>query len=49
MFVFDVETDSLDIQKAKLVGISVCFNLENSFYIPVGHQEDTKQLEISKN
>ena len=48
MFVFDVETDSLDIQTAKLVGISVCFNLENSFYIPIGHQEDTKQLEISQ-
>ena len=48
MFVFDVETDSLDIQKAKLVGISVCFNLENSFYIPIGHQEDTKQLGISQ-
>ena len=34
IFVFDVETDSLDIQKPKLVGISVCFNFENSFYIP---------------
>ena len=26
MFVFDVETDSLDIQKAKLCGIAFCFN-----------------------
>jgi DNA polymerase-1 len=48
MFVFDVETDSLDVQKANLVGISICFNIENSFYIPIGHQEDIKQLGISQ-
>ena len=48
MFVFDVETDSLSIQDANLVGISICYNLENSFYIPIAHQENTKQLKINQ-
>tara|TARA_B110001454_G_C12722000_1_gene435113 strand:- start:2943 stop:5729 length:2787 start_codon:yes stop_codon:yes gene_type:complete len=47
-FIFDVETDSLNIQDANLVGISICFDVQNSFYIPIGHKEQTKQLTINE-
>ena len=38
-FVFDVETDSLNIIEANLVGVSICFNLENAYYIPLQHKD----------
>ena len=35
----DTETDSLNIDKVKLVGISLCFNNLEAFYIPIAHKE----------
>ncbi len=40
----DTETTSLNPQEADLVGISVCHEINEAFYIPVGHKEKT-QLE----
>ncbi len=47
----DTETDSLDIEKANLVGISLCCNQDCAFYIPISHKniDDKKTKEqISK-
>ncbi len=33
----DTETDSLNIEKAKLVGISICYSENISYYIPINH------------
>ena len=38
-FVFDVETDSLNIIEANLVGVSVCFDFETAYYIPLQHKD----------
>ena len=49
-FVYDVETDSLNIIEANLVGVSLCFNQENAYYIPlqhVDHEEKTVKSQIS--
>ncbi len=37
-FVFDVETDSLNIIDANLVGVSICFDFNNAYYIPLQHK-----------
>ena len=37
-FSIDTETNSLDIEKAELVGISICFDEKNAFYIPINHK-----------
>ena len=49
-FVYDVETDSLNIIEANLVGVSLCFNQENAYYIPLQHvdqEEKTVKSQIS--
>ncbi len=33
----DTETNSLNIEKAKLVGISICYSENISYYIPINH------------
>ena len=33
----DTETNSLNIEKAKLVGISICYSEKISYYIPINH------------
>jgi DNA polymerase-1 len=38
----DTETSSLNPQEADLVGISVCYEANKAFYIPVGHKEKTE-------
>ncbi len=38
-FSIDTETNSLDIEKAELVGISICFDEKNAFYIPINHKD----------
>ena len=43
-FVYDVETDSLNILEANLIGISICYNLETSYYIPFKHVDDLNQI-----
>ena len=34
----DTETNSLNIEKAELVGISICFDEKKAFYIPINHK-----------
>ena len=49
-FVYDVETDSLNIIEANLVGGSLCFNQENAYYIPLQHvdqEEKTVKSQIA--
>ena len=43
----DTETNSLDIEKAKLVGISLCYDETYSYYIPINHlsKETSKKIE----
>ncbi len=38
----DTETSSLNPQEADLVGVSVCYEPNEAFYIPVGHKERTE-------
>ena len=38
----DTETSSLNLQEADLVGISLCYEANEAFYIPVGHKEKTE-------
>ena len=37
----DTETSSLNPQEADLVGVSICCEANDAFYIPVGHKEKT--------
>ena len=37
---FDVETDSTDPMRANLVGLAIATGTHESFYIPVGHQNE---------
>lgn len=46
-FSFDLETTSLDVHDATIVGISICWNSTQSFYIPVGHKEQEHQVSWS--
>ena len=34
----DTETSSLNPQEAELIGISVCYAPNISFYVPIGHK-----------
>ena len=43
-FVFDVETDSLNIIEANLVGISICNNINISYYIPLQHLDENNTI-----
>jgi len=40
----DTETTSLDARTAQLVGISLCFDLDRSWYIPIGHRDADGRL-----
>lgn len=42
---FDTETTSLSIMDAKIVGLSLSHTAGRAYYIPVGHQEATTQLD----
>ena len=39
--VFDTETSGLDPFSAELVGLSVCINAKQAFYVPLGHKDET--------
>ena len=39
-FAFDVETDELDPIEADLVGVSVAFNEQFGYYVPISHKEE---------
>ena len=44
-FAVDTETNSLDSQKAELVGVSLAVNENQAYYIPVGHKnKDDKEV-----
>ncbi|NDJ52717.1 MAG: DNA polymerase I [Chloroflexi bacterium] len=43
---FDTETTSLDKMQAELVGISLSYEVDEAYYIPVGHQGDANQLPL---
>lgn len=45
LLVIDTETTSLDVSRAVLVGISLCIDLESAWYIPVGHIEESGELQ----
>ena len=47
-FSIDIETDSLNIEEAKLVGISLCYDESFAFYIPINHK-DLKDHKIVKD
>lgn len=36
-FAFDIETTSLDIHEASIVGLSFCWDDNTAYYVPVGH------------
>ncbi|MDC2986547.1 DNA polymerase I [Candidatus Pelagibacter bacterium] len=38
----DTETSSLNPQEAELVGVSICYEANEAYYIPVGHKEKTE-------
>ncbi|OUW95199.1 MAG: DNA polymerase I [Pelagibacteraceae bacterium TMED237] len=42
----DTETNSLNIENAKLVGISLCFDESKSYYIPINHQAIDSEKKI---
>ncbi len=44
---FDTETTSTDAMQAELVGVSIAVEEGSAFYIPVGHKEGRKQLDIA--
>jgi DNA polymerase-1 len=39
----DLETTSLDVHEAKIVGIAVCWDETEAFYIPCGHHERVQE------
>ncbi len=45
-FAFDTETTSLDPLKARLVGLSFAPAAGEAYYLPVGHQNDERQLAL---
>ena len=43
-FAIDTETNSLDIEKADLVGISISYDEKKAFYIPINHKNIENDL-----
>ena len=48
MISFDTETTSLVPTQAQLVGISLCVDDDEAFYIPVAHKDATEQLPVDQ-
>jgi len=46
LIAFDTETTSLSPTQAQLVGISLCVDDDEAFYIPVAHHDDGAQLPV---
>jgi len=44
----DTETNSLNIEKAELVGISICFDEKKAFYIPINHKKIETNVLLKK-
>ncbi|MBM5787484.1 MAG: DNA polymerase I [Pelagibacterales bacterium] len=50
LIVVDVETDSLNIRQANLVGISFCVKEGNAYYVPLNHSnKEDKQIKSQLN
>ena len=50
IIVVDVETNSLNIRQADLVGISLCVKEGNAYYIPLNHSnKEDKQIKSQLN
>ena len=43
-FVFDLETDSLDVIDANLAGVAICLDIKRSYYIPLTHKDEHGEL-----
>ena len=43
----DIETDSLNIEEANLIGISLCYNEDYSYYIPLDHKNLSDRSKVS--
>jgi len=48
IFAIDIETDALNIESANLVGISLCFDENFAYYIPINHKDLFDHKIISK-
>ena len=44
----DIETNSLNIEKSQLVGISLCYDQNNSYYIPINHKDVLTKKRLSQ-
>ena len=45
---FDTETTGLNLDEAKLVGYSFCFNGKDAYYVPVDHAEYETDTVVNK-
>ena len=43
-FVFDLETDSLNVIDANLVGVAICLSVKRSYYIPLAHKDKNGKI-----
>lgn len=43
-FAFDLETTSLEIHNAEIVGVSICWDDKTAYYVPVGHKNGDGQI-----
>ncbi|MCB9030314.1 MAG: DNA polymerase I [Deltaproteobacteria bacterium] len=39
LIAFDIESTSLNVLEAEIVGLSFCWNSKEAFYVPIGHNE----------
>lgn len=42
-FALDIESTSLNVQEASVVGVSFCWSDDEAFYIPLAHRETTRE------
>lgn len=47
-FVIDTESDSLSPVNANLVGLSICFNQKEAFYLPLFHKAEDRYHNLNK-
>ncbi len=44
---FDCETTSLNVREAKLVGFSFAYNFNESYYVPIAHNSEDRQVPLN--
>jgi DNA polymerase I len=47
-FALDTETNGLDYVNANLVGVSICYQPKEAYYLPLSHQMDDKHKNLDK-